>query len=244
MLNSTVSNTKIGTLAHPIGALDDRPALSAADLKAYFDANPQQLCDAHNQLVHALTDAQAAGGIGFTSSADILADNVQDAIEGVQGQLKDISLGVVPDGSIDTQKLSGEIQNEIKRIESLSTIVTELQKCVKNIHPSGTQFPLMVIALSEGCPETSKDEIATAAFGLRMGDEMHDLGIQLRWLCRFHNDPLPSEAFCAKQTINKIFSDASTLREVEKLTCIRTLISYSAEVSHMYRMALDQLLPQ
>ena len=74
MSNPTIASAAISALEHPISALDDRPALAADDLKAYFDADPQQLCEAHNTLVSALTAPEGASGVGFLASDTISAN--------------------------------------------------------------------------------------------------------------------------------------------------------------------------
>lgn len=241
MSNSTISGAAITALEHPISALDDRPALSAADLKAYFDANPQQLCDALNQLVQALTGSAAASEIGFTSSASISADNVQEAIDNIHDQLVDITYGTIPDSSIGTEKLDDYVRDQLSQVCELLDAVAILNRNVERIRPSGAQFPLMMLALSDGCPEEMKDDLATAAFGGHFDSEIYDLGIQLGWLCRWKKEEMPTENFRSKPTIEEIFSDADTLAEIENLPCVRSLISLSSEISSMYRIAQDNI---
>lgn len=240
MPNPTIAGAAIAALEHPISALEDRPALSADDLKAYFDADPQQLCDAHNQLIQALTAPEAASGIGFAASDAIDADTVQAALEQVQEQISDLILGTIPDGSIHPNQLDSTIQQQLAQIASQQQEIIALQTAAQTIRPSGAQFPLMVFALSENCPENQTDEFATAALGGHFASEIYDLGIQLAWLCRWKNSTLPSEAFRTKQTINDIFADAATLAEIEQLEPVRSLISLSAEMSHAYRTAMDE----
>ena len=240
MSNPTIASAAIDALAYPISALDDRPALAADELKAYFDGNPQQLCDAHNTLVSALTAPEGASGVGFISSDTISANTVQDALENVHKQMTGLTLGSVPDGSINSDKLDSSLKSQLKKIDTLENAVTELQQAVESLHPSGAQYPLMVLALSESCPGTLTDEMATAALGAHFESEVYDLGIQLAWLCRWKNSKLPSTAFRAKQTINEIFADADTLAEIEQLTPVRSLISLSAEMSSAYRTAMDE----
>lgn len=160
MSTSAIADCCISSLEHPITALADRPALSAEDLKAYFDANPLQLMHAHNALAQALTDSAGAKNIGFTGTAGVSASNVQQAIEQVQQQLSDLSAGSVPDGSITTAKLAASLQQQIHAITQLQTTVEQLQA---EQHASGTQFPFMVLALSDDTPETMLDELASAA---------------------------------------------------------------------------------
>ena len=240
MSNPTIASAAISALEHPISALDDRPALAADDRKAYFDADPQQLCEAHNTLVSALTAPEGASGVGFLASDTISANTVQDALENVHKQMTGLTLGSVPDGSINSDKLDSSLKNQLNKIDTLESAVTELQQAVNSLHPSGAQYPLMVLALSENCPSTLTDEMATAALGAHFESEVYDLGIQLAWLCRWKNSTLPSTTFRSKQTIDEIFADVNTLSEIEQLTPVRSLISLSAEISRAYRTAMDE----
>ncbi len=240
MSNPTIASAAIAALEHPISALDDRPALAADDLKAYFDANPQQLCDAHNTLVRALGAPEGASGVGFMASDGISGDTVQDALEHVHQQMTDLTLGSVPDGSIDVNKLDSSVRTQLEEIDSLQDAVTQLQQDIQAVRPSGAQYPLMVLAMSEDCPSTLTDEMASAALGAHFASEVYDLGIQLAWLCRWKNSTLPSATFRSKQTINEIFADVNTLTEIEQLTPVRNLISLSAEMSRAYQTAMDE----
>lgn len=232
---STLADCCISSLEHPISALADRPALSAEDLKAYFDANPLQLMHAHNALAQALSDTAGAKQIGFTGTSGVSASNVQQAIEQVQQQLSDLALGSVPDGSITTAKLAASLQQQIAAVSQLQSTVKQLQA---EQHASGTQFPFMVLALSDDTPETMLDELASAALGLRYTDGVHNLGRQLGWLCTRNSSTTPSAAFLAKQTYTDILSDSATLQEIASLAPVLALIKLSAEGVRAYNSAL------
>lgn len=233
---STIADCCISSLEHPITALADRPALSAEDLKAYFDANPMQLMQAHNALAQLLTDTAGAKNIGFSSTAGVTADNVQQAIEQVQQQLSNLSLGSVPDGSITAAKLASSLQQQLNIISQLQETVEQLQTAQ---HPSGTQFPFMVLALSDDTPDTMLDELASAALGLRYTDGVSNLGKQFGWLCTRSSSTTPSAAFLTKQTYSDILSDAATLQEIASLTPVYALIKLSSEGLHAYNTALQ-----
>lgn len=237
MPTSTIAETTISALEHPISALDDQPALSAADLKAYFDADPQQLCDAHNDLVSALTAPGAAASIGFRQTSGISASTLQDAVVNVQSQLSSVVSGSVPDGSISLSKLDASIQNRLNVINALQVMVLDLQDAVETIRPSGAQYPLMILALSDGCPEGLTDEIATAALGGH-STEVYDLGAQLGWLCKYKRSVMPSQTFLLKQTFTDIIEDVNTLREIAGLTPVYQLIAMSSEMITDYLAAL------
>lgn len=232
---SILADCCISSLEHPISALADRPALSAEDLKAYFDANPLQLMHAHNALAQALSDTAGAKQIGFTGTAGVSASNVQQAIEQVQQQLSDLALGSVPDGSITTAKLAASLQQQIAAVSQLQSTVKQLQA---EQHASGTQFPFMVLALSDDTPEAMLDELASAALGLRYTDGVHNLGRQLGWLCTRNSSTTPSAAFLAKQTYTDILSDSATLQEIASLAPVLALIKLSAEGVRAYNSAL------
>lgn len=105
---------KITALNSPIAALDDRVTGQAATLKAYFDANPEQIRAALNALIDALCAADAAEQIGFTPTTRIDADNVQDAIEAVDANMQSIVGGLIPNQSVTTARLADGAVTEAK----------------------------------------------------------------------------------------------------------------------------------
>ena len=84
---STIAGSALDGLTHRIASLDDEPQMSADELKRYFDTSPQQLMDAHNDLVGALTAASAASQLGFTPARGIPANTIQDAIEQLDARI-------------------------------------------------------------------------------------------------------------------------------------------------------------
>lgn len=239
MSYTSIAQSKIPALDSCISSLDDQPGLSAADLKAYFDQNPEHLRRAHNSLADALTNVDAAAELGFHATDGVPANTIQQAVESVQQQLGSVALGAVPDASIPAEKLTSAVQQQLNQSDANAAAITVLQQQTDTIRPSGAQFSLMVLALADGCPQTLTDELATAALGAHLTTEAYDLGTQLAWLCRWKNSTLPSNLFCSKQTLSQIFADSSTLAEIASLTPVRQLISLSAEISHSYRTALD-----
>ena len=95
-----------------VGKLGDEPneddGLDAAGLKAVFDQAGKLCKAAINKLISELHNAAAAASVGFSRSASVPADNVQDAIENVQQQIAGVSQGAVPNNSITTEKLVDE----------------------------------------------------------------------------------------------------------------------------------------
>lgn len=240
MATPTIASAQIAALEHPITGLEDRPALSAADLKAYFDANPIQLMQAHNRLVKALTGTTAAANLGFSATAGIFGDTIQAALEHVQQQLTDVALGSVPDGSISEEKLSEGVQNDLAQLPFIVETLVELQSAAAKIRPSGAQFPLMVYVSSDTCPDTDKDELSTAALGYYYSDYVYDLGQQLGWLCKWKRQTMPSEAFLGKQNITEILEDEVTRDEIAGLPAVLQLIQMSSAVYRAYQASMEE----
>lgn len=101
-----ITDYKINTFQKPVASLADAPELSAQELKAYFDASPEECRAAVNGAIDTLTAAEGAQNIGFQESDSIHAATVQQAIENVQGQIKNVALGQIPEGSVDETRLS------------------------------------------------------------------------------------------------------------------------------------------
>lgn len=91
-----------------IAGLDDEPndvgGLTAAELKARFDAAGLAVQRYVNET---LIPNLKAVNLAFDERAGIPADTVQAAIESVQGQIAQVVLGQIPDGSITPEKLAG-----------------------------------------------------------------------------------------------------------------------------------------
>ena len=69
-----------------------------------------------NRLCDALGEFSAAAKLGYTASAGVPAQTVQDAIENVQKQVRDASVGKLPSGCVDGDKLA-ETRNRLTAIE-------------------------------------------------------------------------------------------------------------------------------
>lgn len=85
----------------------EEEGFTSTAFKASFDQGAKLCKDAINKLVRALNAATAAASLGFRRTANVPADNVQDAIENVQAQLVGAfqEEAVVPNGSISAEKL-------------------------------------------------------------------------------------------------------------------------------------------
>ena len=237
-MSKTIPETKITALEHPVAALADRPALSAQALKEYFDADPQQLCQAHNDLTDALTAPSAAEHIGFQSNSGIASTNVQGALNEIQQQVSGAVAGSIPNGSITAAKLDSNLQNRLSQLPTMQEDITQLQQKTQTIRPSGAQFPMMIAALWSGLDADLADEMASAALGILYRQMVYDLGEQLNWLTYHMMDSVhPSAAFRAKQTFQDILADANTCKEIASLPAVYDLIQKSSSAWRMYNNA-------
>ena len=97
-----------------VSTLDDRPndtgGLTAAELKAKFDADAGALKDYVNDvLIPFLEGTSAAASIGIATISGFSADNIQTALEQIIGAMQGITQGSVADGSITLAKLAAEV---------------------------------------------------------------------------------------------------------------------------------------
>lgn len=107
-----------GTFTRRLADLPDQPNMQAAELKTYFDSSPEELRQALNRLCDALGEFSAAAKLGYTASAGVPAQTVQDAIENVQKQVRDASVGKLPSGCVDGDKLAQDVRNRFTAIEN------------------------------------------------------------------------------------------------------------------------------
>lgn len=97
-----------------VSTLDDRPndtgGLTAAELKAKFDADAGTLKEYVNDvLVPFLEGTSAAASLGITTIPGFSADNIQTALEQIIGAMQDVTQGSVADRSITLAKLAAEV---------------------------------------------------------------------------------------------------------------------------------------
>ena len=97
-----------------VSTLDDRPndtgGLTAAELKAKFDADAGTLKDYVNDvLIPFLEGTSAASSLGIATISGFSADNIQTALEQIIGAMQGITQGSVADGSITLAKLAAEV---------------------------------------------------------------------------------------------------------------------------------------
>ena len=97
-----------------VSTLDDRPndtgGLTAAELKAKFDADAGTLKDYINDvLIPFLEGVSAAASLGITTIPGFSADNIQTALEEIIVAMQEITQGSVANGSITLAKLAAEV---------------------------------------------------------------------------------------------------------------------------------------
>ena len=97
-----------------VSTLDDRPndtsGLTAAELKAKFDADSGTLKTYLNDvLIPFLEGTTASSSLGITTIPGFSAGNVQTALEQIVQAMQDVTQGSVTDGSITLVKLAAEV---------------------------------------------------------------------------------------------------------------------------------------
>ena len=97
-----------------VSTLDDRPndtsGLTAAELKAKFDADSGTLKTYLNDvLIPFLESTTASASLGITTIPGFSAGNVQTALEQIVQAMQDVTQGSVTDGSITLAKLAAEV---------------------------------------------------------------------------------------------------------------------------------------
>lgn len=120
-----LSKYKIDSFKNQIAALPDTPQLSAQELKRYFDASPEELKNALNGVIVTLTGAEGAENVGFRKSDKVHAGTVQEAIENVQGQIKNVVLGQIPEGSVGFDLLAAEVTDRLDAFDAADTTERE-----------------------------------------------------------------------------------------------------------------------
>lgn len=127
-----------------IQKLDDEPndvgGLTSAELKEKFDEAGLKIQTWINEV---FIPALIAANLKFNATTDIPADTIQAAIENVQEQLKQSTVGAVPNGSINYIKLAADvvaILNGLRQDITLAEVdIEELQNRPIIIDPATTE---------------------------------------------------------------------------------------------------------
>lgn len=100
-----------------VADLPDKPntSITAAELKAQFDAAPEELRTKYNQLIEALQSSETgdsgASQIGSETINGVTGLTVHDQIKSVFSQLQNVALGQIPDGGVTAAKLNDDAKN-------------------------------------------------------------------------------------------------------------------------------------
>ena len=161
---------KLPEFEHKITDLPDQRNMQPNELKAYFDANPELLRQALNALCDALSDESAAGSLGFSPTAGVPADTVQDAVENVQAQLTDAVMGNIPSGSVTGDKLAQDVRDRFTAIENAAAAEASARASADSQMQSQIDTHTSQIA--------AKCEIA---YGYYEGNDASERSFQLGW---------------------------------------------------------------
>lgn len=146
-----IQDRKIINLAKPITELADRPALSAADLKEYFDGNAEQIKTSFNGVIDdlgALGDESGASNIGYKKHTHGNSYSVQGSVDELYDNTytmaQSISTETTNRTNADTT-LQNNINSEISARQSadneLSADITESHDNLQGqIDTMGTTF--------------------------------------------------------------------------------------------------------
>lgn len=97
-----------------VSTLDDRPndtsGLTASELKAKFDKDPETLKAYINDIfIPYLESTAAAAQLGISTITGLSAETVQAALEQIMDTMQNISQGAVPNSSITLAKLAADV---------------------------------------------------------------------------------------------------------------------------------------
>ena len=88
-----------------VASLPDRMTGTAAENKAAFDALVKAVIAQYNETITTLLSQTAASLIGATAFEGVNGDTVQAQLIALQDNIKGVSAGSVPDGSVGTEKM-------------------------------------------------------------------------------------------------------------------------------------------
>lgn len=125
----------IQELSAPIAALPDVIRDSAATLKAYFDKDPTQLMEAHNELIQDLSSHSAgdsgAAYIGSEAISGVKGTTVYTQLTDLKRQMDQIVVGSLPAQTVTAEALApgaalGNLEQESLTKEYLAQAVQQL----------------------------------------------------------------------------------------------------------------------
>jgi hypothetical protein len=122
---------KLEGFTKKVSDLPDKPntQLTAVDIKSYFDAAPEELRQALNQVIIALQSKvsgdSGANNIGITPF-DGSPSDIQSALVWLKQQINTMVLGQIPDRSIQEIKLTSTV-GEVIRGNSQQPLIIEVR---------------------------------------------------------------------------------------------------------------------
>lgn len=139
---------KLNAFTKKVSDLADKPnaTMTAAEVKAWFDAAPDEVRIYLNKVIDSLQSVadgdSGADSIGVTPIATS-PSNVQGMFEWLKLQIDELVLGVIPDGNITPDKLSFNpaTQEELDEyILSLSSLALNKGASLIGIHDAGNYY--------------------------------------------------------------------------------------------------------
>ena len=88
-----------------VASLPDRMTGTAAENKAAFDALVKAVITYYNEAIGTLLSETAASLIGAEPFEGVNGDTIQRQLEIIQDNIKNVTAGAVPDGSLSTEKM-------------------------------------------------------------------------------------------------------------------------------------------
>lgn len=122
---------KLEAFTKKVSDLADKPYMNPDELKAYFDAAPEEVRNALNSLIDALqstTDDSGAKNIGVSPIEGIAGANVQELLISLKADLDAAITGQIPDRSIAPIKLSFDAETVTGAQTKANTAETNAKK--------------------------------------------------------------------------------------------------------------------
>lgn len=114
---------KLTTFTKTVSQLADKPngTMTAAQIKAQFDAAPEELRGVVNAIVDVLISTtqgdSGANNIKISSIVGVTGTDVQTALQSLKDQLIQSQLGQITDGTITLAKLGADIRTKLNDLE-------------------------------------------------------------------------------------------------------------------------------
>ena len=96
-------NRKVNEWERPVSSLENKPKLTAEELKAAFDSNTNQLKPVINGMIDDLTSAEGAGNIGISQIQGLAGNTVQQVLQSTQTGLAERYTKTETDSQITTR---------------------------------------------------------------------------------------------------------------------------------------------